>query len=108
MVALGGATRITDSGLSITEWQPIHGVIPPQDDAQWQEEFEKYQTIPQFQVINPGMTLDQFKGIYWWEYAHRMLGRLIGVVVLLPLVYFWATGRIERRLLPHLVALPST
>ena len=105
MVVVGGATRITDSGLSITEWQPIHGVVPPLDDAQWQEEFAKYQTTPQFQIINSDMTLEEFKGIYWWEYAHRALGRLIGLVVLVPLVYFWISGRVERPVMPHLVAL---
>ena len=105
MVVVGGATRLTHSGLSITEWQPIHGVIPPLNDAQWQEEFLKYQQIPEYQQLNMGMTLSEFQGIFWWEWSHRLLGRLIGVVVLLPLVFFWATGRIEPRLKPRLVAL---
>ena len=105
MVVVGGATRLTHSGLSITEWQPIHGVIPPLNDAQWQEEFLKYQQIPEYQQLNRGMTLAAFKGIFWWEWSHRLLGRLIGVVVLLPLIFFWVTGRIEARLKPRLVAL---
>ena len=105
MVVVGGATRLTQSGLSITQWQPIHGVIPPLSQAQWQEEFARYQQIPQYQELNRGMTLDEFKGIFWWEWSHRLLGRLIGAVVLLPLVFFWATGRIEPRLKPRIVAL---
>jgi cytochrome c oxidase assembly protein subunit 15 len=105
MVIVGGATRLTQSGLSITEWQPIHGVVPPLNQAQWQEEFARYQQIPQYQQLNRGMTLDEFKGIFWWEWSHRLLGRLIGAVVLLPLIFFWATGRIEARLKPRIVAL---
>ncbi len=105
MVVVGGATRLTHSGLSITEWQPIHGVVPPLNDAQWQEEFAKYQQIPEYKLINPDMTLSQFKGIFWWEWAHRLLGRLIGVVVLVPLVGFWVAGRVESSLKPKLVAI---
>ena len=105
MVVVGGATRLTQSGLSITEWQPIHGVVPPLNQAQWQEEFSRYQQIPQYQQLNKGMTLAEFQGIFWWEWSHRLLGRLIGAVVLLPLIFFWATGRIEPRLKPRLVAL---
>lgn len=105
MVVVGGATRLTDSGLSITEWQPIHGVIPPLNQGEWQEEFAKYQQIPQYEIVNKGMTLDEFKTIYWWEWAHRLLGRMIGAVFLLPLVFFWATGRIAPRLKGPLVVL---
>lgn len=105
MVVVGGATRLTNSGLSITEWQPIHGVIPPLDDAAWQEEFAKYQEIPEYQEINLGMTLGEFKAIYWWEWSHRLLGRLIGVAFLLPFLWLWATGRIERNLWPRLIAI---
>ncbi len=105
MVVVGGATRLTDSGLSITEWQPIHGAIPPLSEAEWQEEFEKYQQIPEYQYVNKGMSLDAFKAIYWWEWAHRLLGRLIGFVVAVPLVFFWATGRLEGWLKPRLVGL---
>jgi cytochrome c oxidase assembly protein subunit 15 len=105
MVVVGGATRLTHSGLSITSWKPIHGVVPPLNDGQWQQEFSAYQQIPEYQQLNQGMTLDGFKAIFWWEYAHRLLGRAIGVVVLLPLIFFWATGRLERTLKPRLVAL---
>jgi len=105
MVVVGGATRLTHSGLSITSWQPIHGVIPPLNAGQWQEEFSAYQKIPEYQQLNQGMTLDGFRAIYWWEYAHRLLARTIGVVVLLPLIFFWATGRLEPALKPRVVAI---
>ena len=105
MVLVGGATRLTDSGLSITEWKPIHGVIPPLTNAEWQEEFTKYQQIPEYQILNRGMTLEAFKGIFWWEWTHRFLGRFIGVVFFLPLVFFWATGRIDRSLAPKLLVV---
>ena len=105
IVVLGGITRLTHSGLSITEWKPVHGVIPPLDDSDWQDEFSRYQQIPEFQQLNPDMTLSEFKGIFWWEWTHRLLARLIGAVVLLPMIFFWATGRIESGLKPKLVAL---
>ena len=105
LVLVGGATRLTDSGLSITEWKPIHGVIPPLDDAEWQEEFAKYQQIPEYAQINQGMSLEAFKRIFWWEWVHRFLARGVGVVFALPLVFFWATRRIERGLGPKLVGL---
>ncbi|MCP4384545.1 MAG: heme A synthase, partial [Hyphomicrobiales bacterium] len=105
MILIGGATRLTDSGLSITEWQPIHGVIPPLNQAEWQEEFAKYQQIPEYQLINKGMSLAAFKTIFWWEWGHRFLGRIIGVVFLVPLIWFWATGRIHRSLMPKLIVL---
>jgi cytochrome c oxidase assembly protein subunit 15 len=105
MVSVGGATRLTGSGLSITEWQPIMGVIPPLSDAAWQETFEKYRQIPQYKLINKGMSLDAFKAIYWWEWTHRFLGRLLGVVFLVPFVYFLVTGRITRALVPKLAGI---
>ncbi len=105
LVLVGGATRLTDSGLSITEWKPIHGVIPPLNDAEWQEEFAKYQQIPEYAQINGGMGLDGFKRIFWWEWAHRILARGVGFVFGLPLLFFWATGRVERGLTPKLVGL---
>lgn len=105
MIVVGGATRLTDSGLSITEWKPIHGTIPPLDAAEWQEEFEKYRQIPEYRLINRGMTLEEFKTIFWWEWAHRFLGRFIGVAFLVPLVWFWATGRIGRTLAPQLAGI---
>jgi heme a synthase len=105
MVMVGGATRLTDSGLSITEWQPILGVIPPLNEADWQAAFERYKQIPEYAVVNAGMTLESFKSIYWWEWTHRLLGRLIGVVFLIPLVFFWLTGRLNRRLLMGLATI---
>ena len=98
MVLLGGATRLTDSGLSITEWQPIIGAIPPLSEAHWQEAFDKYRQIPEYQQVNRGMSLAEFKVIYWWEWAHRFLGRLIGIVFAVPFFYFWLRGRLERPL----------
>src|SRR5579859_7696801 len=94
MVLVGGATRLTESGLSITEWKPVMGVVPPLSDAQWQAEFQHYQEIPQYRALNSGMRLDAFKAIYWWEWTHRLLGRLIGLVFLLPFLWFWWRGAI--------------
>jgi cytochrome c oxidase assembly protein subunit 15 len=101
MVVVGGVTRLTHSGLSITEWQPIVGTLPPLGDAQWQEAFAKYQATPEYQQVNRGMTLAAFKGIFWWEYFHRLLGRAIGAAFLLPLVWF-----VLRRRIPHGYAWP--
>ena len=105
LVVVGGATRLTNSGLSITEWKPIHGVIPPLNDAEWREEFQKYQQIPEYQQINKGMSLGEFKRIFWWEWAHRFLARTVGIVMAVPLAFFWLTGRIERKLRWPLVGL---
>jgi cytochrome c oxidase assembly protein subunit 15 len=105
IVVVGGMTRLTHAGLSITEWKPVHGVIPPLSDAEWQDEFLRYQQIPEFKLLNPDMTLSEFKGIFWWEWSHRLLARLIGVVVLVPLILLWIGGRIETALKPKLVAL---
>ncbi len=105
LVIVGGATRMTESGLSITEWKPIHGVIPPLSDAEWQEEFQKYQQIPQYAQMNQDMTLDGFKTIFWWEWAHRLLARGVGFIFALPLLFFAATRRIERGLAPKLVGI---
>jgi cytochrome c oxidase assembly protein subunit 15 len=98
MVSLGGATRLTGSGLSITEWQPIIGAVPPLSDAAWHEAFEKYKQIPQYEHVNRGMSLAAFKLIYWWEWTHRFLGRLIGVVFLVPFLWFLAMGQLSRPL----------
>jgi cytochrome c oxidase assembly protein subunit 15 len=98
MVLVGGATRLTESGLSITEWQPVMGVVPPLTDTQWQDEFEKYQAIPQYRELNRGMSLDAFKTIYRWEWTHRLIGRAIGVVFLLPLLWFLWRGWIGPQL----------
>lgn len=95
MIVVGGLTRLTDSGLSITEWKPVTGAVPPLSEAGWQAEFAKYQQIPEYQRQNFGFTLDQFKQIYWWEWGHRLLGRLIGIAFALPLIVFWL-----RKMLP--------
>jgi len=91
---VGGATRLTESGLSIVEWKPVSGVLPPMSDASWQAEFEKYQAIPQYRELNRGMSLGEFKTIYWWEWAHRILARSTGAVFLLPFLYFLWRGAI--------------
>ncbi|WP_454745455.1 COX15/CtaA family protein [Ciceribacter selenitireducens] len=105
LVLVGGATRLTDSGLSITEWKPIHGVIPPLSAQEWDEEFALYQRIPEYEQVNKGMTVEQFKTIFWWEWGHRLLARSIGLVFALPLLYFWVSGRIERRVKLPLLGL---
>ena len=105
MVVVGGVTRLTHSGLSITEWQPIMGTLPPLTDAQWQEAFAKYQLTPEYRQVNHDMNLHAFKGIYWWEYCHRLLGRAIGVVFLGPLLWFIARRRIPRAMLPKLFGI---
>src|SRR6516164_8022537 len=102
MVLVGGATRLTESGLSIVEWKPVTGVVPPLTEAQWQQAFEAYQAIPQYRQLNAGMSLAQFQTIFWWEWSHRLLGRVIGAVYLLPFLFFlWRggmTGELKRRL----------
>ncbi len=98
MVFVGGVTRLTESGLSITEWKPVTGVVPPLSDSKWQEYFEKYKQIPEYQQINRGMSLDEFKFIYWWEFGHRFLGRITGFVLLLPWIYFIWKGYTNRTL----------
>ncbi|MBZ0261271.1 MAG: COX15/CtaA family protein [Hyphomicrobiales bacterium] len=105
MVIVGGATRLTDSGLSITEWRPLLGAIPPLNEADWLAAFEKYKLIPEYQIQNRGMPLSEFKFIYWWEWAHRFLGRFIGLAFALPLIFFTFTRRIDRALWPRLFAL---
>src|ERR1700691_6624580 len=102
MVLVGGATRLTESGLSITEWRPVMGVVPPISDSAWQEGFAKYQAIPQYKALNAGMSLAGFKVIYWWEWTHRLLGRVIGVAFLLPFLWFLWRGWIPRELRPRL------
>jgi heme a synthase len=105
MVIVGGATRLTGSGLSITEWQPIMGALPPLSDAAWHEAFLKYQQIPQYKLLNKGMSLDAFKGIFWWEWAHRFLGRFLGVAFLLPFCVFLARGAVKGSLAWKLAGL---
>jgi heme a synthase len=105
MVVLGGITRLTGSGLSIMEWAPVSGILPPLNHADWEKLFQLYQQIPQYALLHEGMGLDGFRHIFWLEWTHRLWGRLIGVVFLGPLIWFWATGRIERRLRPWLLLL---
>src|SRR6266478_8158241 len=105
MVVIGGITRLTLSGLSITEWQPVTGILPPLSAAAWAAEFEKYQHIPQYRLLNAGMSLADFKTIYLWEYVHRLWGRLIGVAFALPFLYFLARHRLPRRLLTPLAGI---
>ena len=105
MVVIGGITRLTESGLSITEWRPVSGIIPPLSNAGWQHEFELYQQIPEYQQLNHGMTLAAFKGIFWWEFAHRMWGRFIGVVFGAGFAIFLLRRQIRRPLVPHLAAM---
>ncbi|HEY1411227.1 MAG TPA: COX15/CtaA family protein [Rhodopila sp.] len=102
MIVLGGVTRLTGSGLSIMEWEPLKGILPPTSDAEWHRLFALYQKIPQYALVNEGFGLAGFKHIFWLEWTHRLWGRLIGVVFLLPMVWLWATARIERRLMPRL------
>ncbi|MDT8387264.1 MAG: COX15/CtaA family protein [Thiogranum sp.] len=104
MVVLGGVTRLTGSGLSMVEWNPIFGFIPPLNEQQWAEVFEKYRGSPEYQKINIGMDLEGFKSIYWFEFGHRVLGRLIGTVFLLPFLYFLVRGMLGRPLVPRLFA----
>ena len=105
MVLLGGATRLTDSGLSITEWRPLIGMIPPLSDADWQSVFQKYQLIPEYAQVNDGMTLEGFKRIFWWEWSHRALGRLIGLALVLPWIAFTLMGSIPKSLQPKLIIM---
>lgn len=105
MVVLGGVTRLTRSGLSMVDWHPVMGVVPPLSQSQWQQTFEKYQTFPEYKRINRGMSLGEFKSIYWMEFSHRLLGRLIGIVFLLPLLYFLYRGYIRGPLIPKTLVM---
>ncbi|MDJ0823757.1 MAG: COX15/CtaA family protein [Paracoccaceae bacterium] len=105
MIAVGGLTRLTDSGLSITEWRPVTGALPPLNAAAWDVEFEKYKAIPEYQLQNKGMSLAEFKVIYWWEWGHRQLGRVIGLVWAAGFAFFWMTRRIPTGWTGRLLAL---
>lgn len=105
MVVVGGATRLTESGLSITEWKPVTGVLPPLSEAAWLAEFEKYKQIPQYAQMFPDMALGDFKTIFFWEWGHRLLGRVIGLAFAVPLTIFWLRGRLSASLAPKLLAL---
>jgi cytochrome c oxidase assembly protein subunit 15 len=95
MVLVGGATRLTESGLSITQWKPVTGILPPLSSADWQVEFDRYKQIPQFARLNPDMTIDGFKAIFWWEWAHRLLARIVGAAFVLPALWFWWRGQLK-------------
>ena len=105
MILLGGVTRLTNSGLSMVDWKPLMGVIPPISEADWQHMFSKYKQFPEYQKINMGMPLDEFKSIFMYEYLHRVLGRLIGVIFILPFVFFLLTKRIKAGLTPKLILM---
>ncbi len=105
MVVLGGVTRLTGSGLSMVNWHPIHGSIPPITSAQWDEEFSFYRQSPEFQKFNRDMNVDDFKSIFWFEYSHRLLGRVIGLVFFVPFVYFWWRKKIKPDLTPKLLMM---
>lgn len=105
MVTIGGLTRLTGSGLSITEWDPIMGAIPPLSHAEWADAFAKYQKIPQYLLENRGMSLQAFKGIFWWEWSHRLLGRFLGVVFIVPFLWFAWTGAIRKSDWPRMLVL---
>ena len=105
MVVIGGVTRLTISGLSITEWKPVVGILPPLSPADWAAEFAKYKQIPEYRAVHFAMTLGEFKTIYFWEYAHRLLGRLIGIAFAAPFLWFLAQRRLSRRLAPPLAGI---
>lgn len=105
MVVIGGITRLTGSGMSITEWKPIKGTIPPMNAQEWQQEFEHYKQIPQFKIREEGFDVDDFKSIYWWEYIHRLLGRVIGMVFLIPFLWWLVRRKIPKQLMPKLLLL---
>lgn len=104
-VVVGGVTRLTHSGLSIVEWQPIVGIVPPLNKEEWDATFDKYKQTPEFEKVNHSMTLSEFKGIFWWEYFHRVLGRTIGIVFLLPFLWFWLRRQVEPQLMPKLIGI---
>ena len=105
MVVLGGVTRLTGSGLSMVEWAPILGFIPPLNEAEWMKAFGLYQQYPEYLIKNQGMTLDGFKSIFWFEYSHRLLGRSIGIIFFFPMLYFFIRGKVDSSLKPKLIAM---
>ena len=105
MVVVGGITRLSLSGLSITEWKPVTGIIPPLSAADWAAEFAKYTQVPEYRVAHFAITLDEFKSIYFWEYMHRLLGRLIGLAYAVPFIWFLVRQRLPRRVVPPLAGI---
>ncbi|MEI6986422.1 MAG: COX15/CtaA family protein, partial [Rhodospirillaceae bacterium] len=105
IVIIGGVTRLTHSGLSMVEWRPLIGVLPPLTEVEWQRVFGLYQLSPESRLVNHGMSLDEFKGIFWWEWFHRLFAHLIGVVFFVPFMIFWLRGKVSRSLMPRLLGL---
>lgn len=105
MVVIGGITRLTHSGLSMTDWNLIMGAVPPATDEAWVKEFEKYQTSPEFKEVNFHFTVEEFKSIFWWEYIHRLLGRLVGIVFLIPFIVFWLRGYFSKAMIRKLLVV---
>lgn len=105
MIILGGVTRLTHSGLSMVDWKPIMGVVPPMTETDWLEVFDRYQQFPEYGKVNSEMSLDGFKSIFYFEYCHRMLGRMIGLLFLLPFLFFWFRGSIKKSMLPQMVLM---
>lgn len=105
MIVVGGITRLTESGLSMVDWRPVTGLLPPLSDEAWRAMFEAYKASPQYRIVNQGMSLDDFRTIFWWEYIHRLLGRVIGLAYALPLAVFWLRRRIPRGYKPRLLGL---
>ncbi|MEI6559163.1 MAG: COX15/CtaA family protein [Rhodospirillaceae bacterium] len=105
IVVIGGITRLTHSGLSMVEWKPLIGILPPLSEAEWQRVFGLYQLSPEYLQVNKGMSLEAFQGIFWWEWFHRLFAQLIGVVFLLPFLFFWLSRRVRPELMPNLIGL---
>ncbi len=105
-LVIGGGTRLTEAGLSITQWQPVSGVLPPLNDADWGVAFQRYLAIPEAQTVHRGITLEQFKVLFWWEWAHRLIARVAGLVIALPFLWLLIRGRLPRPLIPRLLSLP--
>ncbi len=105
MVIIGGVTRLTESGLSMTDWQLISGTIPPLNEVDWQEAFNEYKQFPEYQKVNKGMSLSEFKFIFFWEYFHRVFGRLIGLVFIIPFLFFWLRKKISKKLMPKIILI---
>jgi cytochrome c oxidase assembly protein subunit 15 len=105
MVIIGGMTRLTNSGLSMVEWNLFMGSVPPTSEADWQELFDKYKQYPEYKLVNFNISVDEFKSIFYWEYSHRMFGRLIGLVFIIPFLWFWIKGKISKELMPKLLII---
>ncbi len=103
MIVVGGVTRLTHSGLSMVDWKPIMGFVPPIGDSEWQATFDAYKQFPEYRLVNKGMELQEFKSIFYWEYGHRVLGRGIGIIFFVPMILLWWMGKIDKRLMPKLI-----